>query len=480
MLLPVAAASTPRDLFSRAELGTRSPTLRGHVVRATPVHVDLALLGSLQPGETVNLNVTPGLAFVGVVDQVLWRQDRRFTVSGSLERAAFGSFMIVVEDDVAAATIRVPTQDRLFELRYLGNGVHLVADIDSSRYLPEAPPISNGLAVPPESEPATSPTGDDERQGSGGTTSYAACGRPAPVFDVLVVYTTLARDQAGGTNAIHALCQLAIDENNRIYANSGIDARMRLVYRGWVDYDENGTNQEHLDRLEASNDGNMDGVHTLRDAYGADFVSLLVDDPNTPGIGNCIADAGRAFSVVNWSYITGRFTLTHEIGHNLGCGHNREDASSFCQLHSYSYGWYFTGNSGTDHGTVMSYVGTRIPFYSNPGVSFDGQPTGVRIGETDEAFNARTIGLRRSAAEGFRGTVFEKWVDFDALPLGFGTFDLPYNTFATGVAETFHTPAGSPVPELWIKTGSTTETLRITKPMKLRVCGGDVRIGVAP
>lgn len=480
VLAPAWAGAGPPDVFEPAALGARPASVGHYVMRAVPVLVNLELLSSLAPGTTVNLNVSPELSYTGLVDYVIWRGDRRFTVAGSLQDDDSGSFMIVVEEDVAAATIRVPARGRLFGLRYVGDGIHLVCDIDSSLYLPEADPIPPGEAAQGDGQPAYAPIDDEAWGEKGSEESLGGCQRPDPVFDVLIVYTTLARDQAGGTNAIHTLCQLAIDENNRIYGNSRIDARMRLVYRGWIDYDENGTNKEHLDRLEANDDGVMDGVHALRDEYGADFVSLLVDDPNTPGIGNCQADAGRAFSVVNWDYVTDRFTLSHEIGHNLGCHHNRENATTDCNLHSYSYAWHYTGDSGSYHGTVMSYLGTRIPYFSNPDVSFDGQATGVALGEVDEAYNSRTISLRRSDAEGFRGTVFETWVHFDALPIGFGTFDFPYNTLAAGVDNTFAGGSGSAVPELWIKAGSTIETPTIRKPMRLRNCGGNVRIGVAP
>lgn len=479
-LVPAVTLAEAPELFEPVTMLATPQPLGRQVVRAVPVRLDLRLLKFMHPDATVTLNVAPELSFEGIVERVISRDDDRFTVAGSLRDTDSGTFMIVVEKDVAAAAIRVPQHDQLFTMRYIGNGVYLVRDIDSSRYLPEADPIPPPIAGPANDRAESLPLTDEVQKDGGAPEVYGGCPRPPPVLDVLIVYTTLARDAAGGTNAIHALCQLAIDENNRIYANSRIDARMRLVYRGWVDYDEDGTNNEHLDRLQSSIDGVMDGVHALRDEHGADFVSLLVDDPGTPGIGNCRADAGRAFSVVNWDYIADRFTLSHEIGHNFGAAHNRADATPFCNEHPYSYAWYYTGDSGTEHGTVMSYVGTRIPYFSNPNVWFDGHPTGVDIGDPDEAFNARTIQLRRSDAEGFRGAVFETWVDFDALPVGFGSFDLPYNTLNWGVNEAFTVPHGSPRPELWIKTGSTSETIRITKRLTLRNCGGTVRIGVPP
>jgi hypothetical protein len=471
----------PPDVFQPANMPPRNVRLGPHIVQFQPALVNLDALSSTTTGTRLALNVLPDGSFVGVVDQIEWRGEHRFTIAGHLEDVEHGSFMIVVEQDVAVGTIRAPTLDRLFELRYAGDGIHLICDIDSSLLLPEADPLPTG--EPPIMEPREIPDlpPSEEWRTQGEPSRADPCQRPPPVFDVMIFYTSLARDAVGGTSAINALCQWAVDENNRIYDNSRINARMRLVYRGVISYDESGTDQEHLDRLTGQDDGVMDGVHSLRDEYGADFVSLLVDDDQASGIGWCSANENMAFSVVNWQFVTPKFTVSHEIGHNLGCQHNRENNNpTGCNLYSYSFGWHYEGDSGTEHGTVMSYLGARIPYFSNPEVSFDGHATGVPIGETDEAHNAETIQQRRSACEDFRGTQFETWVDFDAFPIGFGTFDFPYDTLVTGVDELFTVPSGSVLPELWIKNGATDETLTISKRMVIRSCGGTVRIGAQP
>ena len=477
----LAFAGEPHPVFQVADLPERDVRLGMHVVQFQAVAVEFNVLSSATPGTKLALNVSPETSFVGIVDQMDWRGEHRFTIAGYLEGLALSSFMMVGEEGVAVGSIRAPTLDRLFELRSIGDGIHLICDIDSARMLPEADPIVC------DGPPAMSPREVREQRlyeegGSWEEPSRAdPCERPAPVFDVMIFYTSLARDAAGGTSAINALCQWAVDQNNRIYENSHVDARMRLVYRGLISYDEDGTDNEHLDRLIDPWDGIMDNAHSLRDDYGADFVTLLVDDDQTSGLGYCAVNQDRAFTLVNWAYITPKFTVSHEIGHNFGCQHNREDDSpSGCALFSYSYGWHYEGDSGAELGTVMSYIGTRIPYFSNPDVFYDGHRTGVPIGETDEAHNAETIRQRRSHCEGFRGTKFETWVDFDALPIGFGTFDLPYDTITAGVANLFIVSPGSVLPELWIKDGSTTELLTISKPMRIISCGGTVRVGDLP
>ena len=64
------------------------------------------------------------------------------------------------------------------------------------------------------------------------------------------------------------------------------------------------------------------------------------------------------------------------------------------------------------------------------------------------------------------------WVDF-AYPglFEFGTFDLPYNTFAEGITKVPH--GGT----LKIKAGATNETGTVSKRVRIEAYGGPVSIG---
>jgi hypothetical protein len=91
-----------------------------------------------------------------------------------------------------------------------------------------------------------------------------------------------------------------------------------------------------------------------------------------------------------------------------------------------------------------------------------------------------TTGTQIRGVDQFDGTIQvewvterERWVDF-AYPFGlseFGTFLFPFNTFVEG-----HTavPAGGTV---WMKTGTSSETASVAKPMTLRAYNGPISIG---
>jgi len=112
-----------------------------------------------------------------------------------------------------------------------------------------------------------------------------------------------------------------------------------------------------------------------------------------------------AFSVVEEfnPEVYGDFSLSsfvHELGHNLGCDHNRENA--YGGVRPYSYGYWFTGADAISYGTVMSYVGTRLPFFSNPRISDQGHALGSEPDRTDAAFNALTLSETGAVAASFR------------------------------------------------------------------------------
>ena len=136
-------------------------------------------------------------------------------------------------------------------------------------------------------------------------------------IDVLVAYTASA---AGATGDINGLIQLAVDETNTSYANSGVTATVARVHTAAVTYTESGrTYQQHVDALRNTADGLMDGVHTLRNQYLADVVVLVLNDGAACGQAAAIKATGTTgFAVVHVGCATGNDSFGHEIGHLQG------------------------------------------------------------------------------------------------------------------------------------------------------------------
>jgi hypothetical protein len=143
----------------------------------------------------------------------------------------------------------------------------------------------------------------------------------------------------------------------------------------------------------------------MRNTYKADLVSLITETPGSPycGIawlmsGNNPGFAPNAFSVVERGCATGYYSFGHELGHNMGLNHARQDPVGNGAF-PYSFGYKWPG-----YRTVMAYApGTRILRFSNPNVLYGGNPTGVSEAQpTTSAYNALSLNNTRVTVANWR------------------------------------------------------------------------------
>ena len=169
-----------------------------------------------------------------------------------------------------------------------------------------------------------------------------------------------------------------------MFRNSGVNVQLRLVHCEETSYVPTGNLDLDLERLTEKSDGFLDEVHSLRDQYGADIVTLLSTDSSSGGLANTLSFPtiqfeDKAFNVCVWDQITAPgYTLAHEVGHNM-VSHNREDADLTETMSTYDYGKfaYDSWVIGSDgYRTVMSYNDDAssyqhsIPYFSNPDTSY--------------------------------------------------------------------------------------------------------------
>lgn len=234
----------------------------------------------------------------------------------------------------------------------------------------------------------------------------------ATTIDVLVVFTPAARIAWGGVAQSNSFVATAITNFNTSLINSGIpNVTINLVYSGEIPYTESGDIYVDLPRFRDNNDGFMDSVHTLRTTYGADLCGLITSTPTSIcGLGYLNTNPTNysntaAFSVSLLNCAVSNYTLSHEMGHNMGLRHDWyvDTATSPCSnQHGYvnqtavSLG---TSSTSTQRWrTMMAYndqcsnVGISCPKanrWANPSINYNSEPTGIAIGNpnpSNEAF----------------------------------------------------------------------------------------------
>lgn len=258
------------------------------------------------------------------------------------------------------------------------------------------------------------------------------------IIDVMIVYTPAAEtwalsDEAGGVgiqniiNQSMALAQSTVD-------NSKIDLEFRLVHAAKVNYTEtvketeDGEENDSAADLDNLTNGDVPDVHELREQYKADLVAMFTDVEDTGGIAwmgtGAIDDAEYAFSITRVQQAANTSTHAHEMGHNMGNNHSRNQKEAPAEetggIFEYSTGWRWIGNDGETYISVMSYdepadddengkdedgnpiYGIQVDYFSNPDINFQGVPTGSYSGKYAPADASRSMREVMSTVSNFR------------------------------------------------------------------------------
>lgn len=411
-----AAGNTPPTLLRElTEPVTAQPIVDHTVLRSRPASIARQLLDESHPRDVLTLNFFDDATFLGVLEKRTVRALDSYTWIGYLHDNAAqlhnepdtGAWFIISVHRDAVVGHFWAADGRSYEIRPAGQGLNVYFVHETAQELYE--PCQTCIHCPqlPDDQlhheaphnPTIPHLHEHGHQGdpASSRSDIKACANEddGSQIDVIVFYTPSARNWAGGNNAIIALSHSAVQAANAAYDNSQINTQLHLVHVQETSYSESGDFSSDLWYLRSNGDGYMDEVHALRNEHGADLVALISNSQGACGMAYIMTTlttnfASSAFSVTRASCAVGNLTFAHELGHNMGSHHDRDNAGNALFPYSYGHRWMTSFNSLRR--SVMAYApGTRVPHFSNPDVFNGGAPTGIAHPHPQSADNARSI-----------------------------------------------------------------------------------------
>ncbi len=374
------AQTPPKGLFEDA-VSTKSANTPSsmEILRSRTIAVDVDQLIAQDSSELL-LNLFDDVNTYARFKNGYTNSSGSQTWIGEIPDIPNSSIIFVIKDKSVFGTIDLPELGR-FSIKPNSDTTHVVQQINLSI----RSPATTDVLIPPDS----SQQRPAEQHGS----PIEISSDDGSIIDVYVAFDQDAAGGAVNASEAEALAELFVAYTNQAFKNSNIDQRIWLV--GSVDgYNHEDTNTSSLSSdLQDVTDGSIPGLHAKRNEYHADLVLFFTPqhDANTcSGIAWLqTTNNDLGFNEYGFSAMTacsfGASTFAHELGHNMGSRHD----------------WYVDSGvtpSSTGHGyvdivknfqTIMSYNNrcgvlgkncARIPYFSNPNVSYGGAPTGVAAG----------------------------------------------------------------------------------------------------
>lgn len=219
------------------------------------------------------------------------------------------------------------------------------------------------------------------------------------VKDILVLYKPEAKFAGVERTSTQMETEIiaAYQQANDGLAASGVRFTIRVVRVEQVAYDgEDGPDASHDVLYDLANNENFGSdVHAIRDRHGADLVQLVGLYDDVCVIGFTMNVPTTAFDIYGISVVSmnclSNLSHIHEIGHNFGANHDRENALSVN-----NYGYAYRECDGEAYETGCS-AAPMVNVFSTPFKMYDDRPQG-----THEENNVRVLNEATDTIVNFR------------------------------------------------------------------------------
>ena len=375
-----------------------------------------AISHAFEIGDTINLSLPEGQPSFAL--QIVAAPPAGIAGPSYIAKDLHGQASAVVKPTKEGLRITIDDfeHQKIYSVRVQNGGVETSVHDTSGSGDDVCGTCGGDLALPP---PAAIPTATSAVPSAGTRTArqkaaMLGAGDAFPVaeqktvVDILVAFDQGAKAWVEGGGRINGdtitnFADYAVSKMNTVLEKSQLNDKFfyRLVGVIEVNASYDVITDNLLNALRLRNSGALAPVGGAREKCGADTITLLIDrDSNkstTSGLGYeylsnlwsyATFDAtGYTCNICDIKTVYERYTMSHEQGHNMGCGHsNRQGTSSGPGCHPYSCGYHFEDAAGTKRHTIMGYANTSpasgtyspVPYFSSPDIT--PEELGVPVG----------------------------------------------------------------------------------------------------
>jgi len=370
---------------------------------------EVFLPGVVQKGDTLKLNLFRDRTIWARVDKTSTDINGVYGIRARVEGSSHGYAVFSASHEGVLGTISVPENNEEYRLSHIEDlSSHVIQEID--------PELKDVL----EDRPLMLPSGEqiaDQMSPSLQDMSEVTAGKTK--IDIMVLYTPAANSWADQqATSMGNVINQALQTANIVFDHSSVGIDLDLVHSRGVSYLESGDSGTDLERLTFHDDfdpRNTEGssryleqVHEWRKTYQADLVNLMTKVNDVGGMAwvlnrpDGVPQSG--FSLTRVQQAAFSMTMVHELGHNMGAGHHKQqEHQPGPGLFDDSAGWRWTGLDGRMYCSVMTYASgehfsdgqdsKRLPVFSNPMLAYEG----VRTGHAEDGNNAGTLMVVKQA-----------------------------------------------------------------------------------
>lgn len=309
--------------------------------------------------------ITPGIeGWVGYRPSA-WKQVHP-TSAAEIDNDPFYYLSLTRDGEKLVGSVTVEGQ--LYRIEYVSPGQYALLKVDETKLPPSAEPIELG-----------GPAHADKTIGKQPMSARS-------FIRVLFVTTNEARSKYPNYKASLAN---ALQDANQHMINSQVPITYEIAGYYDANHAEAGrTMAAQMHEFSNTTKGFGQEIYTLRGTLRADLASLYISGGEFCGLGQLAVNNQRN----GLSTISCVHSLSHELGHNMGAHHNWEAGDEEGNP-TYMFGYRQTAVAPR-FSTQMSYgcspACPRIPYYSNPRLTYQGLPLGtVRNHDVARRFNER-------------------------------------------------------------------------------------------